>query len=119
MIHAMLFSCPIVRGKDLCVFTLLRLGPTQGEKPYLIYFAEGQEDGLRIPLSFDYTRVNDPALNKALSLSISFESLQPVDDGVLIPEFTHRGFWLLPWADIDAARAKLAVVAAASKNADK
>ncbi len=69
--------------------------------------ANGQKEDLRIPLSFDYGQVNDPALNRARPLSISFTALNATDAGVLLPEFTHRGFWLLPWADIDAYRAKL------------
>jgi hypothetical protein len=106
MEHAMLFSCPILRGQDLCIFTLLKATAAGGEQPYLIYFAEGHKDGLSIPLSFDYAQVDDPALNKLRPLSISFDALHPADNGVLIPEPTFRGFWLLPWEDVDAYRAK-------------
>lgn len=106
MEHAMLFSCPIIRGHDLCIFANLKAGPAVGEQPYLIYFAEGRKEGLPIPLSFDYTEVSDPALVKARPLATAYEALAPTDAGVMIPEPNLRGFWLLPWSDIDAWRAK-------------
>jgi hypothetical protein len=106
MEHAMLFSCPVLRGHDLCIFTLLQAGPSSAGQPTLIYFAEGQPNYLCIPLSFDYSEVNDPVLNKFRELATSFDSIHPTDGGVLIPEPNYRGYWLLPWADIDAWLAK-------------
>ncbi|MEI9997786.1 MAG: RNA polymerase sigma factor [Verrucomicrobiota bacterium] len=84
----------------------MKAGPAAGEAPYLIYFAQGRKDGLPIPLSFDYAEVNAPALNKSRPLDTSFEALRPADNGIVIPGPMFRGFWLLPWADIDAYRAR-------------
>jgi hypothetical protein len=45
-------------------------------------------------------------LVKARPLATAYEALAPTDAGVMIPEPNLRGFWLLPWSDIDAWRAK-------------
>jgi hypothetical protein len=73
-----------------------------------LYFAEGQKEGIKIPLAFDITQAKDAGL-------ATVGGLEATDNGLIfIGQGSSQGFWGIPWSDIDACRAKAHPTAAAS-----
>ena len=98
-------GAPLVRrGEDFCAFADFKdtTGPAQ---PYLYYFAKGQKDGVKIPLNFDLSKLTNPQLTKTPNSRAGLGNFYSTDFGAVIGEIS-AGFWLIPWSDIDAYRAK-------------
>jgi hypothetical protein len=103
---------PVMRGKDLCLYTVKRGDTGDTFDACLYYFAQGQKTGVKIPLEFTLAPLigpNSPRLASMQSVIHDFQSLQATDYGlIIVQEFMVGGFCVIPWSDIDAYRAKVA-----------
>jgi hypothetical protein len=100
---------PVMRGDDLCLYANPRNGlPDQAS---LFYFAHGQEEGVKIPLAFDVQTMKSSRSGRLEAPILNFESLQATDFGLVIYGLGDAGFWVIPWSDIDAYRAKAGLAA--------
>jgi hypothetical protein len=106
---------PVMRNDDLCFYSSPKNGTSDGKQDCLYYFTKGRKDGLKIPLAYDVQQLNSNKINGFGEPIIYFNSLQATDYGLVMGYF-GRGFWVIPWSDIDAYRAK-AYAADASNSA--
>jgi hypothetical protein len=119
----------IMRGEDLVLYNNRRNGMADGKEASLYYFAKGRKDGIKIPLAYDVDTMKSsrPGWVQTPTPVLNFASLQSTDYCVVIYGLGDPGFWVIPWSDIDAYRAKLVPVpastpptaAAASANPDE
>jgi hypothetical protein len=100
-------SSPVMRGDDLCIYENFRFGANGGTPPCLVYFAKDRKVGVKIPLAFDYTQINDPRIAQYHPPGLGFDLVQATSVGLLLTDYLHRGVWVIPWTDIDAYRARL------------
>ncbi len=98
----------IMRGDDLVTYINVENGLADGKEASLYYFAKGQKDGLKIPLAFDLEtmKASRPGWKQSPTPILNFGSLQATDYGLVIYGLADPGFWVIPWSDIDAYRAK-------------
>jgi hypothetical protein len=97
---------PIMRGEDLCLYANLQNGVADGKEASLYYFARGQKEGLRIPLAFDIDQLKGTHSRRLQTPILNYGSLQSTDYGLVIYGISDAGFWVIPWSDIDAYRAR-------------
>ena len=99
---------PIMRSGDLILYQNLENGVKDGKQACLYYFARGQKKGMRIPLAFDVETLKSlrPLWRQIPTPGLNFGGLQATDFGVVIYGVGDPGFWVIPWSDIDAYRAK-------------
>ena len=100
-------NSPALRGNDLCLYHNVLNGTGDGYHACLYYFADGQKTGLKIPLAFSVAGMTNPGLIRIQSAIYSYQSVVATDYGLVIGQVMH-GFWVIPWKDIDAYRARLA-----------
>ncbi len=98
-------NSPVMRGDDLCLYSCFKRGMSDGKQDCLYYFTKGRKDALRIPLAYDVSQLNSNKLNGFGQNLMQFNFLRSTDYGLVIGYF-GRGFWVIPWTDIDAYRAK-------------
>lgn len=98
-----------MRNDDLCIYHC-EPNPSHHIHPILYYFAKGQKDGLKIPLVFDPQVVKQLEEASPYSMIPGFRELLATDCGLVIGA-VDRGFWIIPWSDIDAYRARVAAEA--------
>ncbi len=95
-----------MRGDDLCVIYTdkdrARTGINDGNQSGLYYFTKGKKEGLKIPLHFDLTKLLD---QKNYGRGFPPDGLHATDYGLIIGQMLN-GFWVIPWSDIDAYRAR-------------
>lgn len=96
---------PIMRGDDLCFYSNFKRRMSDGKQDSLYYFTKGRKDGLKIPLAYDVGQLNSNKLNGFGQTILQFKFLHSTDYGLVLGYF-GRGFWVVPWMDIDAYRAK-------------
>jgi hypothetical protein len=99
----------VMRGNDLCVYSVRRGDTGETFDACLYYFAQGEKNGVKIPLEFAFADSNGPnsqRLAGAQSVIHDFQSLQATNYGlIVVQEFMIGGFCVVPWSDIDACRA--------------
>lgn len=95
----------LMRGEDLCLYYNIRSAAAEGKQALLYYFAKGKKDGIKIPLSFDFKQIDNPRSLKFQTPYLESDGLLATDDGLVLTQ-SWKGFWMIPWADIDAYRAK-------------
>jgi len=107
---------PIMRGDDLVLYNNVQNGLADGKEASLYYFAKGQKDGVKIPLAFDIATMKSsrPGWVQTPTPVLNFWGLQATDYGLVIYGLGDPGFWVIPWGDIDAYRAKGGPAAAPS-----
>jgi hypothetical protein len=105
-------ASPVMRGDDLCLYRNVINGTGDSFEACLYYFAKGQKNGLKIPLTFDSQGIKNPMYARIRSAIVGYQSVQATDYGLVIEQIWH-GFWVIPWSDIDAYRAQVAAEAAA------
>ncbi len=95
-----------MRGDDLCLFyadkNKVKNAVTDGTQYALYYLTRGQKDGVKIPLAFDLKLIKNPLLARVMPPGAGFHA---TDYGLIFGQ-SMRGFWVIPWSDIDAYRAK-------------
>jgi hypothetical protein len=100
---------PVMRGDDLCVCHSAMGDAGEGEDACLYYFAHGQSGGIKIPLAFDVASIEKPGVAAHVRhLNLDFQALTATSYGLVIAGTLFHGFWVIPWTDIDAYRAKAA-----------
>jgi len=92
---------PVMRGEDLCFYLAFKRGMTDGRQDCLYYFAKGRKDGVRIPLAFDMEQMYPGKGGRFAESILMYNSLMATDYGLVIGAYA-RGFWVIPWSDIDA-----------------
>jgi hypothetical protein len=97
---------PLMRGDDLCLYCDHQNGAATGKEACLYYFAHGQKDRLKIPLAFDPEIMKSSRPGRLETPSLNYGGLQATDYGLVIYGSGDPGFWVIPWSDIDAYRAK-------------
>jgi hypothetical protein len=97
---------PLMRGDDLCLYCDHQNGAADGKEACLYYFVHGQKDRVRIPLAFDPEIMNSSSRGRLETPSLNYGGLQSTDYGLVIYGTAAPGFWVIPWSDIDAYRAR-------------
>jgi hypothetical protein len=100
-------ASPVMRGDDLCLYRNVINGTGDSFEACLYYFSKGQKNGLKIPLTFDSQGIKNPMYARIRSAIVGYQSVQATDYGLVIEQIWH-GFWVIPWSDIDAYRARVA-----------
>jgi hypothetical protein len=99
----------VMRGNDLCLYSVTRGDTGTTFDACLYYFAHGQKSGTKIPLKFAFaelagaTTPQEKMMAAVQSVIQDFQSLQATNYGlVIVQEFSVGGFCVIPWGDVDA-----------------
>jgi hypothetical protein len=106
-----IITVPFLRGDDFGLYRNPFADRSGGKMACLVYFAKGQPAGVKIPLLFDPSQLKEqtPGIKPLTLLSWKIKSTSA---GLLLGAFTMRGYWLIPWSDVDAYLASRATQAA-------
>ena len=99
----------VMRGNDLCLYSVTRGDTGTTFDACLYYFVQGQKSGIKIPLKFAFaelagaTTPQEKMMAAVQSVIQDFQSLQSTNYGlVIVQEFSVGGFSVIPWGDVDA-----------------